>query len=670
MAYAKKYKIEFSDVYSNSIGQYQAFIYKKDYVGSIYELTSDSIPLTIETDRQGDSSYKPVVGSVANLNLLLQTIGDFNISEFLLADIDTFYLEIIKDSVLRWKGYYLPTSDVTIDEIAPISVSLTFSDLVLIKSNLIYESSSVKDIGFNAADRISIKDLLLDSVYASGLGFEVRINFPYSKTVPNVVINPDGSTSSKTITMDEMYILKNSLLKTAGDYFDYYTILTGVCSGFGLMAYQKLGIFYITSYDQLINESSRVFKRYASSGKTYLGDITETDSPILLNSSTFKQINQSQTVIYSLPYKNFDVSTDTSKTTNSYNGFLWGFDLATGSLSASGIGNFSAVAIPSNKTTYTTLSVSPFNRRFGLKFDSLSLGAYPITLNYALYWETQPISVSQGDVISASSLWSNDAVLISSDINYEAFTEVFATLKYDDPDGNTVYLYSLIDNLDNTVYFSPTIPSGIATTLPTGNFRGLVIPQNGELTLRILQPYAFQSGGGAYIEYLTLQLYKGQRINDVPSNTISRSYYQNKKNNKEDYVSDSILSFYYSERYDNTGGSNIDASNAAIVTNAIITEWYQYINDNDSSGIQGSIGQAIQKNIGTLNTTIQGVYKSSFYDIGQKFTYQITGFDSKSFCLLDYKMDLKQAEQDSIIYSCEFNDTTGFVFVNKKLENF
>ncbi len=62
MAYAKKYKIEFSDVYSNSVGQYQAFIYKKDYVGSIYELTSDSVPLTIETSRQGNSSYNPVIG--------------------------------------------------------------------------------------------------------------------------------------------------------------------------------------------------------------------------------------------------------------------------------------------------------------------------------------------------------------------------------------------------------------------------------------------------------------------------------------------------------------------------------------------------------------------------------------------------------------------------------
>jgi hypothetical protein len=668
MAYAKKYEIEFSDVYSNSVGQYQAFIYKKDYVGAIYELTSDSVPLTIETDRQGNSSYKPVIGSVANLNLLLQTIGDFNIAEFLLADIDTFYLEIIKDNVLRWKGYYLPTSDVTIDEIAPISVSLSFSDLLLIKSTLIYESDTVRDIGFNAIDKISIKDLLLDSVYASKLDFEVRINFPYSKTVPNVIINSDGSTSSKTITMDEMYIFKNSLLNAPADYFDYFTILSGICSQFGLMAYQKQGIFYITSYDQLINESSRVFKRYASSGKTYLGDITESDSAIALNSSTFRQIGQSQKVIYSLPYKYLDVSTNTSKASNSYNSFLWGFDLATGTLRASGISNVGSNSVPNSKTTYPTLDVSPFNRRFGLRFISRSTGSYPITLDYTQYWETQPINVSQGDIISANALYGNDAVIVSTDPTFEAFSQVFVTLKYNDPDGNTKYLYT-VDTGVGGIIFTDTIPT-LSGSPPTANFKNLIIPQNGELTIRILQPYSFQLGGSIYIEYLTLQVYKGEQIDSVPSTITSRSYFANKINNKEIFENKSVLSFYYGARYDDFDGSNNDASNAAVVTNAIITEWYQYINDDASNGIQGTIGQAIQKNIGTLNATIQGNFKSSFYDIGQKFTYQITGFDSKSFCLLDYKMNLKYAEQDSIIYSCEFNDITGFVFVNKKLENF
>jgi hypothetical protein len=241
-------------------------------------------------------------------------------------------------------------------------------------------------------------------------------------------------------------------------------------------------------------------------------------------------------------------------------------------------------------------------------------------------------------------------------------------LKYNDPDGNTKYLYT-VDTGVGGIIFTDTIPT-LSGSPPTANFKNLIIPQNGELTIRILQPYSFQLGGSIYIEYLTLQVYKGEQIDSVPSTITSRSYFANKINNKEIFENKSVLSFYYGARYDDFDGSNNDASNAAVVTNAIITEWYQYINDDASNGIQGTIGQAIQKNIGTLNATIQGNFKSSFYDIGQKFTYQITGFDSKSFCLLDYKMNLKYAEQDSIIYSCEFNDITGFVFVNKKLENF
>jgi hypothetical protein len=66
----------------------------------------------------------------------------------------------------------------------------------------------------------------------------------------------------------------------------------------------------------------------------------------------------------------------------------------------------------------------------------------------------------------------------------------------------------------------------------------------------------------------------------------------------------------------------------------------------------------IQKNTCLNNTTIQGSFKSSFYPVGTKFTYSIIGYDARTFALLDYRMDVKQASQDSIIYSSEFIDDT------------
>lgn len=691
MAYGAKYLIRFSDVYQNTAGQYEALIYKKDYSDIIYELTSTTSPIIIETDRTGNSSYRTVIASTATVNLLLQdgtlrywntvtenwdaysgtwNASTFDFNEFLNAELDEFYIVIKKNGAVRWKGYYMPTSDVVFQEIQPLYFSLNFSDFSLMKSTLLYESVEDRLIGFNAIDKISLLDLMLDCVYSAGLDYEVRINFPYSKTVPDMVISDEGVISSKTITMDEMFILKNALMKGPGDYLDYFSILSGICGQFGLMAYQKEGKFYISSYDQLINESSRVYKRYASSGKTFIANVTETDSPIAVGASGFKQINRSQRIRFSLPYKYLDVSTDTSKCANNYNAYLWGTDFSSGSLKTSGLKSVSTSAIPSQKLIYKTSATSPFNYRFGLRFSA----AVAVNLNYSQYWETLPIQVSQGDIISASFYFGNDAGVVASDPLKEASTLAYATLKYNDVDGNTRYLYSSYDPNAAVVSVAWTDTPQPAGLLPIGNFSGVEIPYSGEVTMRIPRPIADAGGGFIYIEYAFIQVYKGEQIDSVPSNTISRSFYENRVNNKDTQVVNAIPYFFYGGRYINVGSETIDKANAAVVSNALITTWNQYINDDYTYGgsptIQYNVGQAIQKNIGVLNVNLEGTYKSNFYDIGQKFTYSITDVPEKTFCLLDYTIDLKAAEQDSILYSCEYTDTTDLDFTITRIENF
>ena len=691
MAYGAKYLIRFSDVYQNTAGQYEALIYKKDYSGAIYELSATTSPIIIETERTGNTSYKPIIASNATVNLMFRAgtlkywneisenwenysgtwdADTFDFNEFLLAELDEFYIEIQKNNAVRWKGYYMPTSDVVFKEIEPIYFSLNFSDFSLMKSTLLYESAQDRLIGFNAIDKISLLDLMLDCVYSAGLDYEVRINFPYSKTVPDMVISNEGTISSKTITMDEMYILKNALMKGPGDYLDYFSILSGICGQFGLMAYQKEGKFYISSYDQLINESSRVYKRYASSGKTFIANVTETDSPVAVGDSGFKEIGRSQQVRFSLPYKYLDVSTDTSKAANGYNAYLWGFDQSSGSLAASGIKAVGTLPPGSSKEIYKTSALSPFNYRFGLRFNS-TVG---VGIDYTKYWETQPIQVSQGDIISASFYYDNDAGIVASDPLKEASTFAYATLKYNDADGNTRYLYST-DNVSSPgvkVVWNNTPQSG--SLLPIADFSGAEIPYSGELTMRIARPIADASGGRIFIEYAFIQVYKGEQIDSVPSNTISRSFYENKVNNKDTQLVNAIPYFFYGGRYSNFTGETVDKSNAAVVSNALITTWNQYINDDYVYGgdptIQYNVGQGIQKNIGVLNTNLEGTYKSDFYDIGQKFTYDITGLTNKTFCLLDYSFDLKAAEQDSILYSCEFTDTSALDFTITRIENF
>lgn len=692
MAYGAKYLIRFSDVYQNTAGQYEALIYKKDYSDIIYELTTTTQPLVIETERTGNSSYRPIIASNATVNLFLQdgtlrywnevvdnwdaysgtwNASTFDFNEFLTAELDEFYIEIQKDNVVRWKGYYMPTSDVVLTEIQPYVFSLNFSDLSLMKSTLLYESVQDRLIGFDAIQKDTLLNLMLDAVYSAGLDYEVRINFPYSKTVPNLTISNEGVGVSGTVSMDNMYILKNAFMKGPGDYLDYFTILSGICGTFGLVAYQKLGKFYISSYDKLINESSRVYKRYASSGKTYIADVTETDSPVAIGASGFKQINRSQQLRFSLPYKYLDISTDTSKCANNYNAYLWGFDNSSGSIRSSGLRAVNTVA-PTQTYTYKTSATSPYNYRFALRMPAFT----GVNIDPTKYWETTPISVSQGDIISASSYWANDEGIIAANPDFEVGMQIQVVLKYSDQDGTEKYLYTWQSiSTPNQYYWINSPTSGSAGTQPTGNVKGSEIPYSGTVTMRIYRPYANDTPGAfGFIEYAFIQVYKGEQIDSVPSNTTSRSFYENRVNNKDTYVVDSIPLFFYGGRYFNGAGETIDKANAAVVSNALITTWNQYINDDfiygGSPTIQYEVGQGIQKNIGVLNVNVEGVFKSSFYDIGQKFTYTITDVPEKTFCLLDYSFDLKAAEQDSILYSCEYTDTTDLDFTITRIESF
>lgn len=689
MAYGAKYLIRFSDVYQNSVGQYEALIYKKDYVGAIYELTTTDLPISIETDRGGDKSYRPIIASTASVNLLFgsgllsywnaPTPGwispsgtwdpsTFNFSEFLFADFDTFYIEIKRNSSIKWKGYYSPTSDVVLSEIKPIYFSLNFSDFSLAKSSKYFDAIEDRQIGFDSIEKTSIKDLLVDSILSAELNYEIRINFPYTKVQPDTIINDDGTFSPKTLSMEDMYIFKNALLIKSGDYFSYFDVLSGVCSQFGLMAYQKNGIVYISSYEELMNVSSRIYKRYNGSTGVYISSITESDSPLAINSSTFKELGRTQKIRYSLPYKYLDIESQSSNCSNSFNSFLWGFDTETGVLGLSGFKKNLILDLPSSKTIYKTVPSPPYEYRYGAELEG-----YNAPLDYNQYLETLPISVSEGDIISSNSYWANDAGLVASDPDNEAFTYIATVLTFIDRNNvlKTFYLSYNTTDPDN-LFWLGSIPS--SGNEPTSNFKNIKVPFSGQLSLRVLRPTSIAETNKVWIEYMTLQVYKKQNIETVPNSTISRTFYNNKKSNEDILELKAIPFFFYGDRYLNTIGESKDYANSSVVPNVIIDEWNRYLKDDYSistpNTIQRSVGRAIQRNEGLLNTSIEGSYKSDYYDIGQKFTYDIQGIGSKTFCLLDYKIDLKNSSQDSIIYSCLFTDDSSLSLISQKLEDF
>ena len=705
MAYGERYKLEFSDVYFNTTGDYEATIFKKDYVGPVTEINGTGDPLTIETERSGESSYKPIISSIATLNILLKDISGLDsvwedndsvwdlygqiwddtgldILEFLNADLDTFYLEIKKNSNIIWKGYYIPTSDVSIKEISPIELTLIFSDLSLLKT-VQYFDSDVDDeqTGFYPHEIVSLKDLLLNSLYSANLFSELRINFPteYEVFKADGAISALGVPEDIYLTLDDMYMLKNATFVNLGEYMSYYDILEGICIRFGLMMYQKNNILYVSSYEGIVNNLSRTYQRYTSSGGTFIGTITETDTVVALNSTSFRNINRSQFVRYSLPYKFLDISTSFPECQNIYNGFLWGYEQLNSYNLLNGWQNvFNAGFTPvDNNLTKTVFSPTSTTYDYGYKF-SVDDDTVKDATKYI-----QPLNqleVNTGDYIGVSTNFIMDAIYV---LDGGALVESEASLELlcEDSEGNP-FSYTL--KADGTWW------NGTGTTPDTDilnqDYKNIIIPNNGKLIFKILSPWSievrpeFAGKVALYGRYATIQTFRkndtsklgGTYIQpDLPSSTISRSYYKNVlNNNKETLELKTFLNFFNGNIYNNTfRDSTFSKSTSALVGNAILTKYRDYVQDSEiGSSTQYKVGESLQKNIGLLNTTIQGVFKfSSYYTIGDKFSYDITSGPSANYAILDYKVSLKHAQNDCILYSCNYVDTTGLIYVNKEV---
>jgi hypothetical protein len=696
MAYGAKYIVEFSDIFSNTPGDYTATIYKKDYTGSSYDVSCSGTPLTIETDRGGDAGYRGVIGSKATLNLVIRDsdlpiywadvddtwdattllfgAAEFSFTEFLTAEIDTFYLEVLKGADVVWRGYYIPTTDISINEITPIDFSLVFSDLNLLKSSLYQTTTTDDEIAFYAHEQVSLKDLVINALYSANLFAELRINFPFTFTQPDGQIDNSGVTSDKTIQFEDIYILKNGLLKSPGEYLDYYTILEGICNQFGLMMYQRNGYLYVTSYDGLMNSTSRVYKRYASSGGTYIADVTESDSPIAVNSSTFKNVGQDQIVRYALPYKYLDVTSKPSRATNNINGSMWGFDYSASPTTKSlsgwyGVG-VGTSELQLERAVYKTSSTSPYNYKFGLKVKAASTD--PVTSRQ--YRMTTPVSVNAGDKISGSFKYSVDA-----DDSYDASETrmgMQVVLNYRDADGVDRTYYLQVTNLGVATWGSSStrvvylnVPTPLSLNYAYAQFKNVTIPYSGTVEMRLFAAYNSDWVAGssiyAYVNYAFLQTYKGESLDQIPNTQKSRSYYSNLNNNKDILELQTVGYIFNGTPLQTFANETLDKSYAAVVGNCLTTDQYDYIHDNYVTGedrTQKLIGESIQKNIGILNTAIEGAYKSDIYTIGQKFTYTITGFEEKTFVLLDYKTDFINKNQNCTLYSAQFTDTTSLTF--------
>jgi hypothetical protein len=858
MAYGAKYIATFSDIFQNTTQQYTAIIYKKDYVGNVYEITLGGTPLTIETDRNGESSYRPVIASTATLNLFFKGLSlrywedvptnwdeytglwnedAFDFDEFLTAQPDTFYIDVKKGTSLVWRGFYITTSDTYIDEIEPIEFVMKFSDMSLIKANsfgyndapppapeqlasvsfnarssngnFTFDASTstglaidtttgglsrIKNAGVDpvstrltitldctnnldlldraefaayvvndsnvanikyfqkyeinflspttitlnwdfsldqndgiyfqlniynllppytptgtfsinttsnviantivdlnktvikyfAHEQVSINDLLVNCLMESGLNFNMRINSPFE------MITIYGGTEILENTITNTYVLKNSLLKNINEYMSFYNILNGICNQFGLITYQKNGYLYVANYDELVNNESRTYKEYDKTTGLYVSDYVEEDTVIELNSSTFKNIGQSQTVRYSLPTKYIDLTNKIATASNQDNCYVKVSDVRYMGL-VSGVPTYQTFITNwdlngyANKYLegniqyrqaglfpYATITSSPYNYRWGAS----SIYSIGTSQDDTKYLQTlNPVEVKQGDFVNVSFSYDFDARLGTI---YRPQTKVAVVFKYPDPNnsGNqlTFYLNSTATGFTNTLTYLPLTSKSV-------HLKSLKMPRDGQVYLRFLLPWSSTVGSSEspttaswmFIDYAMIQVFSGNASTASPGNVTYRTTGNNVNNNKDSLTMDSIFYLYDSFRYisdlqDTTtplGLASISPTYRSYsISNLMMTEFYDPLSSD-------SIGQAISTtnsintitkpiyyNTGLNNVIITGNYKSTLYPIGSKFRYTISGFTEKVFVLLDYMNDFKQGTQDVVLYSSQFIDPT------------
>ena len=756
MAYQPKYLLTFSDVYQNTPFQYEAFIYKKDWTGPIYEVSGSGNPLIIETDRSGDSQYRPFIASKATLNLQFKPgflkvwdniqenwnnytgtwDGDlFDFTEFLTADADTFYLEVRKKQPgdvysTIWKGWYIYTTDFYIEEIEPTNVSLQFSDSLLMKTNRFFNfpsSNPNPTVQYFPTDRISVLDVIMRCAYFSGITNDVSVEFPQP------ALNSYLISAGVTYSVPALLLHKNAFLVDIGKYDSIFNVLSGVCAQFGLMAYFKDNTLYIRSYKNLVNEITRNTTLYEITGFNVTTDtvnyslvdyVVENDSLPELNSGAFKNLGRSQSIRFNYPIKEVVLENKAAKTLNTPNynmsslsqvkpndGLYYAINNWYLYKGGEAYFNFNAVETKLiNMRNVTLPIVTPFypysNFRLSNPSDQFATKFRPNAgFDEFEFIESEPFSVNPGDAFSFSYSAYTDGRLknypttgTNSQANVRPRPVVSLVLDVENEDGELIkYFYDTASNkfILVTNYLTQGVLPLITLTNHVGdsdliyyNIKGtLDIPQAAKMRVRHYTPYYI--GGSVanpaddrclYVQQCNLQVFTGSSISALPNSQTIKSFYSNVVNSDDDITSQSNIFIQDASRYvpDSPLASTESRAKNPIIFASCYSNHVQDAYYTPASGVNLSYANpncidvvynlsfiqenqsALLQNTGLVNSVIEGTYKSdAIYFIGSKFTYDINGFDTRTFVLMDYSINLKQATYDSILYSSEFSSTTG-----------
>jgi hypothetical protein len=193
-----------------------------------------------------------------------------------------------------------------------------------------------------------------------------------------------------------------------------------------------------------------------------------------------------------------------------------------------------------------------------------------------------------------------------------------------------------------------------------------------------------------YVEYCNLQAFKGSTVSGLPTSQLYKTKYSDLINSDEALTLTSNIFIQDAQRYVPT--SSLSATDAKAKNPMFVASCYgnhifdkynypassislSYANPSCINVSYSSLETKLKdislpflENICLNNVTIEGTYKSdASWFIGSKFSYQIIGYDSINFSLLDYTIDFKNGTYNALLYSSEFSDGAGMTTVTQTI---
>ena len=237
------------------------------WVGTETKLIGTGTPIEIEWERDYDV-YKPIIGSKASINLLVQNAGqyvDFNDAGPYEYQVRLMYTDANDEIQDYWRGYMTPLDGVEAVTTFPFQVSYTATDgLGLLEQAVTRIPQGLNDV--------KVWGAITEVIYQTGLDLDIYVDSGIRTALVPPVTASNGIEALTEVSVDPAWIYTNDNLN---ERLTGKEVLEGVLSAFNCTIKQSNSKWYITNASTYGGTTdSATFERYTVSTNVYVKNST------------------------------------------------------------------------------------------------------------------------------------------------------------------------------------------------------------------------------------------------------------------------------------------------------------------------------------------------------------------------------------------------------------